>query len=306
MADFIEPVILLGATRSGKSLIGKVLAATGHFAPPSEAVTIWDVGRPWRQKDDVRRPEEATPAVVAEIRKHLAKRLQRSGAERLVDDLPHHTFRIEFCRAVLPEARFILVLRDARQTIPPMRYGWEHRDSIGGVIGRRLGAGRFRLIRLQRLPVAAFRWTRNRIRAQFGQPKMSWGPTAPGQHEFADTHTLVETIAYQWAKMMEYALNGLDHIPPDRILVLRFEDIWDNREKTLRDLSAFCALPLDLLSSAADSVVNPRHNRAQIPLSDNEWSAILPIIEPIQQKLGYDTVPLSADPKHERIGNAAG
>ena len=281
-------MIMVGPTRSGKSIVASMLEATSVFAPMFEPITIWNQGMSMSRADDARSPEEATPPVVAAIRDQLEKRLARADAPRFVDDLPHHAFRLGFTRAVLPEARYIVVIRDSACAIPCMRHGWEFRDSLGNVARRRLGNKRYRSFRLSRIPGVAWRWARNNIRARTGRQKISWGPTAPGQREFAADHSLIETIGYQWVQMVEHSLEITASIPQDEVLRIRFEDFWEDHQGIVRKLAVFCGISVEEMAAAADAVFSESKFRGtHTPLSDEEWKRIWPIIGPTQRKLGY-------------------
>lgn len=288
MPKLINPVIMVGPTRSGKSRVANILASTGHYMAMFEPITVWNIGRRWRRQDDVRGADEATPQVIAAIQNEFAKRLSTYSADRFVDDLPHHTFRIDFCRAVVPEARFILVTRDARGAIPCMRHGWEYRDSLGKLAKRRLSANRYRSINPIKLAGPALRWGLNTLRTRLGRQKVSWGPTAPGQTEFAKNHTLIETVAYQWAKMVEHAADGLHSVPADQVLQIQSEDLWSKQQAVAKQLADFCQLPLrEVEDATASTIAKSDRDGTHIPLSEEEWQLIWPIIKSSQQRLGY-------------------
>jgi hypothetical protein len=286
---FGRPIILLGPTRSGKSMIAKVLAATGRYARLKEPITIWDIGRPWfGQRDDCRSAAEATPAVIRRIRRALTAGLDGTDVDQFVDDLPHHVFRLDFCRAVVPEARFILVARDARHTVAAMKYGWLYRDSLGEVMRRRVaGSEKRRSIRLSRLPLAGMRWTINHVRRRLGWRKSRWGPTAPGQLEFGRSHTLVETVAYQWAQMAQHAFDGSQRLPADRVTRVRYEDLFARRDDAIHAIASIAQLPGALVAEAAEKIVDPGMDESGLLLPEAEWRSVEPIVAPMQRAMGY-------------------
>lgn len=288
MKDFDRPIIMLGPTRSGKSMIAKILAASGYYSILKEPITIWDIGRPFiGTADDCRSAGEATPRVVRRIRRALATAHAGAETERFVDDLPHHIFRLDFVRAVMPEARFIIVQRDPRNTLAAMKRGWLKQDTLAGVIRRKATRGRHRFHRFSRLPAATMRWTINYARRKLGRRKASWGPTAPGQRDFARTHTLVETIAYQWSQMAHYTLRAMEQLPSNYVVTVRYEDLFARRAIALQPVAAITALPVEVIIDAADRVIDNARDESDLLLPDSEWHKAERIIAPFQQAMGY-------------------
>lgn len=288
MPDFDRPIILLGPTRSGKSLCAKILAATGSYSILREPIMIWDIGRPWLgAADDCRSGREAKPAVVRRIRHALSAAHEVARSERFVDDLPHHVFRLDFVRAVLPEARFIVVLRDPRPTLAAMKKGWLKQENVGRMVRRKTKHGRHRLIQFSRVPATAALWAVNKVRQRLGLRKASWGPTAPGQRDFAKTHRLTQTVAYQWSQMGHYSLRAIEQLPPHHLVTVRYEDLIARSNAALQSLAAITAIPIEVVAEAADGVIELTRDESGLLLPDDEWRSIEPIIAPVRQAMGY-------------------
>lgn len=237
---------------------------------------------------DTRTREEATPSVCAHIRSQIEKNLASADASRYIDDLPHHALRIGFCHAVLPDARFVMVTRDGIDTLQDMKYGWEHKDTLGKVLARRLGGGHHKSLNLKKLPGQGLRWLNNAIRSRVGARRASWGPTAPGQIDFAQSHSLIETIAYQWQAFVEHALDGLDTVPPEQILRIRYEDALDDPATQAQRLAEFCGVDNpQILVDIAQRTIDKSRKPYSSQLSPDEIELVSPIISSTQSRLGY-------------------
>jgi hypothetical protein len=278
---------MLGPTRSGKSLLCRLLQSHSEFAWALEPITIWNY-RMGRRDDDVRSADEATKPVIARCRREIARFLDATGASRYADDLPHHTLRLSFCRAVLPEAKFVIVVRDPRDTIPRMIGCWMAMDTISGVVSRRLAKGRYRSIRLSSIPSHALKWLLNRARRQFGFVRMNWGPTVPGQRAFSKTHSLHETVAYQWTKLAEYAANAADTLPASNALLIRYEELIADPAVHMHRVAEFCGVEdAQAFVEAATQEFNPNWPAPRVTLTQEQWDDVMRIASPIAHRLGY-------------------
>lgn len=282
-----RPILFIGATRSGKSMLADMLGQLDGYHTAFEPLGCWNFGF----KDtgsDVRTKHDATNEITEHIRSQLEKTLADNNATRYIDDLPHHALRLGFCHAVLPDALFVMVARDGIDTMQDMKYGWEHKDTLGKVLARRLGGGHHKTLSLKKLPGQGIRWFNNAIRRRIGARRTTWGPTAPGQIEFSKDHSLIETIAYQWQSFVAHALDGLDQIPQDQILHMRYEEVLTDPVGQANRLAAFCSVDnpqnlADIAQRTIDIARKPYGN----DLLSSEMDLIDPIISPVQKRLGY-------------------
>ena len=283
-----RPILFVGPTRSGKSMLGNIVGQLPEFHLAFEPQGRWNY-RFSNKLSDVRTQEEASEEVCRSIRAQIERSIDSTDATRYIDDLPHHALRIGFCHAVLPEARFVMVSRDGRSAIRDMKWGWEYKDTLGKVMSRRFGQGNYRSINFKKLPMQGARWLNNAVRRLIGRRRSTWGPTVPGQFAFARTHSLIETIAFQWASYAEHALDGLQEIPSEQVLYVRYESVLKCPKREAERLAEFCEIEnaqnlIDLAQQAIESGREPYSK----PLSQAELERIEPIISPIQRRLGYN------------------
>ena len=133
-----RPVFIVGMPRSGTTALRDVLAAVPAFgsttnltrkAPtcypalwllglvyrghrPLEAGTMWD--RFVTGDHDVLRAADASPEARAYYTRAVANVQRYYGKPRFLSKCPRNGLRIEFLRAIFPDARFIHLLRDCR------------------------------------------------------------------------------------------------------------------------------------------------------------------------------------------------
>ena len=105
------PIILLGTHRSGTSWLGRLFEACPGAVYWSEPRPVWMRGDPARD-DDAIPAECATTDVCESIRKTIQQRVQAAGGGQFCEKTPSNCLRVEYVARVLPEAKFIVVVRD--------------------------------------------------------------------------------------------------------------------------------------------------------------------------------------------------
>jgi hypothetical protein len=286
----LKALYIVGAPRVGKTLLARTLCTIPGFVRSGEAVTIWDIGK--SRRDDYRSREEATEKIVNRIRSEMESRTRALGGTCFIEESPHSALRIPFCRAVFPEAKFIHVVRDGRETIPEILGGWVLKPQLKHTIQTRLRSAEVRKwLKITKVLPRAKTWASNWVRHRLGLVKRAWGPTVPGQHEFAKSHAVHEIAAYQWVTTLEYALDGLEGLPQNSVLEVRRERILYDKDREFERIARFIGMDdkSALIHAANDLIAPDRRDPVLRPkhLTKQEWADILPMIEPMQRRLGY-------------------
>ncbi|HUT60609.1 MAG TPA: sulfotransferase, partial [Phycisphaerae bacterium] len=110
-----SPIIIIGAGRSGTNMLRDMLTAFPGVGtwPCDEINYIWRHGNA-RYATDEFPPELARPRVRAYIRRAFDRLAARRGLSHVVEKTCANSLRVQFVRAVVPEARFIHIVRDGR------------------------------------------------------------------------------------------------------------------------------------------------------------------------------------------------
>lgn len=278
-----RPVLVTGIPRAGKTTVRRILSAAEEFASIHEPVLTWNYGMRSR-RDDRRTAEDATPDVREHIRADCLGMVQRAGKARYLDDLAYHSLRVPFSQAVMPEARIVLVVRNAEQAVPEFLHGWTNRDPVGKAFSRRRKG-----LRLHGLHRAALRFARNYFDSRVRGRRASWGPIPPGLHEFGKGRGVAEIAAYQWLKMTQIAMDDLEQCPPESWLLVRLDRLVADPDRELRRLIDFCepADP-DAVIRKGFEYLDPNHvSDRHVEPSEAQWAQIREIVEPMQRRLGY-------------------
>jgi hypothetical protein len=120
-----RPIFVLGTGRSGTTWLGRTLALHRSLALLNEPKALWHVACPGQ--DVIGSYEraagrlnlaatDATPQVARRARRLHGAYARICGAARVLDKYPEMIFRVDFLRAIFPEARFLVTLREGAAT----------------------------------------------------------------------------------------------------------------------------------------------------------------------------------------------
>ncbi len=213
------PIIIVGATRSGTTMLMRVLGSAPGLCFWHEPQTLWRVGHAYRDHDCAG-AADARPWVRRWIRRQFFKYQEHHGGLRVVEKSPTNVLRIPFVRKIFPEARIIHIYRDGRANL---RSQVEQYHTFAGykVINRE--GGRHILPRLEETPF--WEWPAYMPRAAAGlvrryvtrRPGVRWfGVKYPGWRHDLRTMTTAQIAAKQWVISVETAMRDLAEVPPDR------------------------------------------------------------------------------------------
>lgn len=235
-----KPVIIVGAPRSGTAIVAHVLRAHPDMAYLREPRLLWRHGND--AKSDLLSAEDARPEVRAWIRGRLAAAVREQGRSRLTEKTPSNSLRLPFVDAVLPDCRFVHVIRNGPDTVASIHRAWT--TTPRGVRTARQ-KDRFRRhlreIELRSAPRYLGEFARQMVPARFSGmvgPRL-WGPRLPGIDGLVRDLDLLEVCALQWRMCVELACHAGRRLGPDRYLECRVDDFTP---ETLKEIVDFCDL----------------------------------------------------------------
>ena len=264
------PVFVVGCPRSGTSLVYALLRRHDAFrAPSGEGHLLWNAYQHPRftgwssdraEAGDVR-PEEP---------RYLYSVIGRtSGGHRFLDKTPKNVLKLPYLAALFPDASFVLLRRDGRDTVNSLIEGWEVRQTPS-----------YRLP--QKLELADYRgrlWC-------FVLP--------PGWREWART-SVADVAAFQYASSYDTLLADKPLLPQGSVVELAYEDlVRDPVPQVTRVLEHLRLLPTEpVLEMARDLRAYPVV--ANSPPRADKWRArydditrVWTHIAPTMQRLGYE------------------
>ncbi|MGH8028107.1 MAG: sulfotransferase family protein [Pseudoxanthomonas sp.] len=224
---FDRPVFILSPPRSGSTLLFELLTqAPAVYTIGGESHQMIEQVRGLSPRDrgfdsNVLDASDASPERVRELRNHFQAALRdRDGQPpqtmpvRMLEKTPKNALRVRFLNEVFPEARFVFLYRDARETIGSMIDAWQ--------------SGRFRTY--PGLP---------------GWPQLPWSLVlVPGWRNLT-SGPLHRIVATQWQATMECLLDVIETLGPDRWCAMDYAALLAEPQKQMQELSAALALPWD-------------------------------------------------------------
>lgn len=218
-ARFERPIFIVSSPRAGSSLLFQTMAqAPEIFTIGGESHILIETipglhprERGW--SSNCLEATDAIPPVVDELagRLHAALRDRNgrapAGRAMMIEKTPKNSLRIPFLAAVFPDARFVYLYRDPRETMSSMIEAWL--------------SGRF--ITYPALP---------------GWPNLPWSLLlVPGWRKLAAL-SLPEIVAHQWAETTDILLDDLATMPDERVRAISYADFIASPQAVVAELCA--------------------------------------------------------------------
>jgi hypothetical protein len=267
-----RPVFIIGAPRSGTSLLYAILRSSSRLAHwPGEAHEVWEADfhpalRGW--SSNVLTAADATPREAERIRRKFF--LVTGPRHRLIEKSPRNSLRLGFVDHIFPDARYVFLERDGRDNVNSLINAWR--------------TSRYRTYRLPRphsIPGVDPNWWKFVL--------------YPGWKEDA-TGPLEVVCAKQWIASNRYALDGLAQIGDTRCVRVRYEELIEDPVGYVAQVMDFLELPFEEAVRAKAAAARTTPVNIVTPPERGKWrrenpreiQGVLGLIEPIMKELGYD------------------
>jgi hypothetical protein len=237
--DF-QPVIIIGAARSGTNVLRDALCSFDGVStwPCDEINAIWRYRRAAASTDEFGQ-SDANADVRQYVRNSFRRLATRSAARWVVEKTCANSLRVDFVRAIVPESKFIFLIRDGRAVVASAIKRWR------ASLDLRYTMRKARFVPLADAPVYAARFVRGRLfRLLSDQHRLaSWGPRFHGVEERLATCSLAEVCAQQWSECVLQAAASLARLPACQVVPLRYESFVAKPCQELRRIAEFLAIP---------------------------------------------------------------
>lgn len=120
-----ESVVIVGAPRSGTNMLRDMLIKLPGVGtwPCDEINYIWRHGNVAYHSDEFT-VEMATPKVKSYIRGHFDRLVNSRGLDTVIEKTCANSLRIGFVDKVLPEAKYIFIVRDGMDVVGSALQRW--------------------------------------------------------------------------------------------------------------------------------------------------------------------------------------
>ena len=270
-----RPVFIIGAPRSGTSLLFAILRSSSRLAHwPGEAHEVWEAYyhpalRNW--ESNALDASDITPEAATYIHRQFA--LIAGARHRLIDKTPRNALRLGFLESLFEEAHYVYLRRDGRDNVNSLINAWR--------------TPRYRTYQMPEphsIPTVDPRWWKFVLYP-------GWRDDAGGPIEVV--------CAKQWAICNEHALAASKSIGADRWTEVRYEELVEEPGAAIGRVMEALELPYeDRIRRRAEAtmttpinVVTPPERGKWRKENPGEIEAVLPLIEPTLEALGYPTGP---------------
>jgi len=280
-----KPIFIIGAARSGTTIVGDILKRHSNVAYWVEPKYIWRY-RNASSSTDIRKEEEATLEVQKYIRSKFSHYVKQCKKKRFMEKTPSNCFRIPFIYKIFPDGLFLHIIRDGRDVAFSAQKKWSSPPDKTA-LWRRVASLEIPLIDA---PYYAKDVIRDVLGRQF-LPKKSfiWGPHFPGIHATQKQYNTIETCAIQWRESVLATLEGLREIPAKQQMTLKFEELLTTPEPLLRQVLKFIDLePEEGVFDYALNTIDQTATRRWEQKEACKLKLIKPHIHDLLFELGYE------------------
>jgi len=282
-----EPIIIIGAARSGTNMLRDIITKIPGFGtwPCDEINYIWRYGN--RDKDsDEFAEEDLTPQIAKFIIGEFVKIQNKNNFNYVVEKTCANSLRVSFIRAIFPNAKYILITRDGRDVVSSAEKRWKAELDLNYIYQKA------KYIPKQDVLYYATKYFTNRISKIFSKEDRlaTWGPRFNKIDEVLRNKNIFEISAIQWSKSVELSLEGLSSLSQEQLLHIQYENFTKSPHDVLPKLLGFLDYKGDekTLKMLSSNVKYSSVGKWRSNLSNETLSKISPLINPTLIKLGYE------------------
>ena len=281
-----EPVIIIGAGRSGTNMLRDILTSFLNFGtwPCDEINYIWRHGNA-RYPNDELGVDEATESVRMFIRMSFRRIANKFGIRYVVEKTCANSLRVAFVNKVFPEAKFIFIVRDGRDVVASSMKRWRAPLDIPYILKKA------RYIPVIDTPYYAMQYLARRMYRIFSKEKrvLLWGPRFEGMYEMLKTKSLAEICAAQWTHCVEKASKDFSTMESERYFLLKYEEFVSHPRSHMLKIADFLSTRLksEEVACSVSSVTDKNVGKWQAELDDKIIEKIMPYIKTSLEKYDY-------------------
>ena len=280
------PIIIIGAGRSGTNILRDTLCNIDGFATwdCDEINPIWRHGNLGAKHDEFD-AAMATTSVKKFIRGAFHQQWLRSGKPQyIVEKTCANSLRIPFIAQIVPEAKFLFIVRDGIDVLASAKKRWRGEMEVQSWP---YYWAKIRHTPLMDLPIYGVRFISARAQLLLGKKThMSfWGPQFADMENLGKDISLDELCVRQWRACVEKAQDDLEAL--GNYHSLKYEDLTADPSQEISNIMHYLGKDIarDAIEQACASV---HHSSVGKGRGDRPDNAIMQLIGPTLQRFGYE------------------
>ena len=292
LAKSAQPVIIIGAGRSGTNMLRDVLTKLGGIDtwPCDEINYIWRHGNRDEPTDEFT-ASHATNEVVSFIRSAFSSRIKSSGLDNfpaeqryILEKTCANSLRVPFVEAALPEAKYIHLIRDGRDVIASARKRWQAPLDVPYLLAKA------RYVPISDLFYYASRYLGNRLSKHRSRDKALavWGPRFEGMLNIGKQHDLDHVCAHQWVRCVEKSEQAFAKLDSSKHHQVYYEEFVASPVEVLKGIADFLGLhhSVEELTLACSQVRTSSVGKGKEAASE-ESAELLAVMQALLDKHNY-------------------
>lgn len=293
-----RPVILLGAARSGTKFLRDLLATPARFRRvPYDANYVWRFGNSSAASDilDGASLSSSNQKAISESLWKIACAggLPRGPDDVLVEKTVSSSLRPDFARAVFPNARFVVLIRDGRDVVESTYRMWQAPPDRGALMQK------LATLPLRALPYAAWFGSNLIAGRMMGRGAGVWGVRYPNIDADLAQYGLEYVCAQQWRQCVSASMDFVARMCSDTVMCVRYEDLVRD-ESQIETLAAFVGMNADEAATVVSAWQDTRrqgNSRWSTGFDSEQRAVVQGVISEVMADLGYSfDSPLAAAP----------
>jgi hypothetical protein len=234
------PIVIIGAPRSGTNMLRDILTSFNGVStwPCDEINYIWRHYNVTYSSDEF--PKEfASLRAKKYINKQFNLIAKKYNASFVIEKTCANSLRVPFVEQIIPDARYIFIIRDGMDTVGSASIRWHSKLDILYILRK------IRYVPILDLPYYGLRYISNRLYKLFSKEnRLSfWGPKFKGFDEAVKVHNLEEVCALQWQHCVTLSEEFFKSIPDNRVIRVRYEDFVSNPDTELSRIVSKLGIP---------------------------------------------------------------
>ncbi|MFB6345789.1 MAG: sulfotransferase [bacterium] len=278
------PVFIIGPPRSGTKILRDTVSLLSSYQTKEHNLNyVWN--RYYSLAHDEVSPDQYSTEDTEAIRRDFYDAFSRSSIP--VEKNVPHSLRLPAVKKVFPNARFVFIVRDGRDSVVSIRDQWESPIEWNYFLSSKL----------LEIPVSDILFYGSRQLKNYlkklvtGENSVdTWGPQTEELTDRVANQPLLQVCIHQWTKCVRALLSGVENVNDNKKYCIKYEELMQSPKQVLPQLSDFLNAKdeLDsLFNFARRNYFTSSIGRWKEKLTDEEAADLEGELEPLLVKLNY-------------------